>query len=389
MRPTSLRIAITGGGTGGHLSPAIAVIEELRRLSPGPGLRLLYLGSRDGAEARVIPVMGVAYKAVSTGKLRRYLSAENVFDALRVPVGTVQSLWHLARYRPHALLATGGYVSVPPVLAAGLLRIPVLLHEQTGALGLANRISARFATRIALSVPGSERGLPEGKWVLTGNPVRRNVLTGDRATALRRYRFDPHTPTIYVTGGAQGSRAINTVVGDALRSLLEQAQVVHQCGDSGGTHADYEALSRKAQDLPERLQGRYRLVQYVGQEIGEVYALADLVVGRAGAGTVNELSTLGKPSVLVPLPHAAGDEQRLNAKRLEAAGGAVIIEETALTPERLVSELRALLSNPGGMRAMGEAARSHGSGHAARKIAELVLEIAGAENGAYPTHRGT
>ncbi len=371
-----LRLAITGGGTGGHVSPAVAVIEALREQVPGDSLDLLYLGSREGAEARIIPLMGVGYKAVSTGKLRRYFSLQNVADTARVPMGTAQALYHLSRFRPKALLATGGYVSVPVVMAAAILKIPTLVHEQTGALGLANRLNARVATKIALSVPGSERGLPRGNWVLTGNPVRRAVLGGDETIAARRFRFDTALPTTYITGGAQGSHAINTAVESALPGLLKATQIIHQCGDSAGTRADYESLSRRMIELPATLGARYRLLPYIGQEIGEVYALADLVVGRAGAGTVNELTTLGKPSILIPLPRAAGDEQRHNARRLESTGGAVVIEEEELKPGRLVEEVTALLSNPTRLQSMAAAARATTTEDPARALAYLLLDLA-------------
>ncbi len=378
MNNRRIRLAITGGGTGGHVSPAVAVIEALQKLAPAQGLEILYIGSRDGAEARIIPLMGVEYRGVSTGKLRRYFSWENLMDAARVPLGVLQSLWHLLRFRPRALLATGGYVSVPAVIAAWLLRKPILVHEQTGALGLANRINARFATRIALSVPGSERGVNNANWVLTGNPIRAAVRSGERTTAARRFRFDLQAPTVYVTGGAQGSHAINQAVLGALPSLLGVAQVIHQCGDAEGVRADYEQLARKVAGLDPKLQSRYVLLRFVGSEIGEVYKLADLVVGRAGAGTVNELATLGKPSILIPLPHAAGDEQRQNACRLKEAGAAVVIEESELTPERLVSEVRTLLSDRERLKRMSEAGRDAGSGDAADQLANLLLDLAGA-----------
>lgn len=376
MNKPNVRIVITGGGTGGHLSPAVAVIEALQKRSDNNALDIRYLGSKRGTEARVVPLMGVSYKAITTGKLRRYLSLENLVDLVRVPIGVLQAAVYLLRFRPDVLLATGGYVAVPPVLAAALLRIPVLVHEQTATLGLANRISARFATRIALSVPGSEQELRGGNWVLTGNPVRAAVRTGDAATAARRFRFDPTVPTIYVTGGAQGSHAINQAVLGALQPLVELTQVIHQCGDVEGTREDYERLVQRTAELSQDLQSRYALVRFVGSEIGEVYALSDLVVGRAGASTVNELAVLGKPSLLIPLPHAAGDEQRLNARRLEEAGAAVVLEESDLSPSRLVAEVKALLEDRERLERMSRASVEAGLGDAAERLADLVLEMA-------------
>lgn len=380
MDTQRLRIAITGGGSGGHLSPAVAIIESVRTRLPANDLELLYIGSRTGAEARVIPVMGIRYKAVSSGKLRRYLSLSNLIDILRVPLGILQCCFHLLQFRPRALLATGGYVSVPAVVAAWMLRRPILVHEQTGALGLANRINARFASLIALSVPGSEQGLGKRRWALTGNPVRGVVRSGTKLGAARRFGLDPDTPTIYVTGGAQGSHIINETVAGTLSDLLKLAQVIHQCGDSEGTHADYEALLQRATDgLPARLKNRYVLLRYIGQEIGDVYAISDLVVGRAGAGTVNEIATLGKPSILIPLPHAAGDEQRHNARRLEAAGAAVVIEERELSPGRLYAGVSVLLSDPEKLKTMSQASGSSGFGDAAGRIASLLINMARGE----------
>ena len=373
------RLAITGGGTGGHVSPAVAVIENLQRRSPSP--EMLYLGSKSGTEARIIPVLGVRYAAVSTGKLRRYASFENLVDAARVPLGILQALAHLVRFRPHAVLATGGYVSVPTVIAAWLLHRPVLIHEQTGTLGLANRINARFATKIALSIPGSQAHLRTANWEVTGNPVRSVVRVGDRETAARRFRFDTTEPTVYITGGAQGSHAINQAVLGGLEPMLRVAQVIHQCGDSEGTRADHAALARRTLELDERLRSRYALLQYVGQEIGEVYALADLVIGRSGAGTVNELAALGKPSILVPLPHAAGDEQRHNARRLQEAGAALVLEESEMSPDRLVSQVREALADPSQLRAMSQAAQGLGLADAEVKIADLLLDLARSKGG--------
>lgn len=381
MTETTTRIAITGGGTGGHVSPAVAVIEALRERLPGDELQLLYLGSRGGTEARVIPVMGVPYRAVSTGKLRRYMSLENLTDMPRIPLGVVQSLAYLSRFNPHVVFATGGYVSVPAVIAAATIRRPVLVHEPTGTIGLANKINARFATVMALSVPGTERWIPGRKWVLTGNPVRGVVRKGDKTTAARRFRFDPKFPTVYVTGGAHGSHKLNETVREALPRLLEIAQVIHQCGDSPGTHDDYEGLARSVGELPASLQPRYALQRYIGAEIGEVYALSDLVIGRAGASTVTELTALGKPAIFVPLPRAAGDEQRINAQRAVEAGGAIIIEEEELTAERLVSEVSSLVSDHPRLEAMARASKAAGFGDAAGHLADLLLKLARTRQG--------
>jgi len=374
-----LRLAITGGGTGGHLSPAVAVIDEIRAREDLEA-EILYLGSKNGIESTVIPLMGIEYKQIPTGKLRRYLSLQNFLDIFRVIVGILKSLIHLSSFKPEVLFATGGYVSVPSVVAASLLKIPVVIHEQTGSLGLANRICARFADVIAISIPDTTNLPPHKKTVLTGNPVRKNVLSGSKQNAARRFGFDLSLPTIYITGGAQGSHKINTIVGEALPQLLSMAQIIHQTGDSEHGKQDYEHLTRIALSLPQQLQQRYMLFRYIGNEIGDIYAISDLVVGRAGAGTVNELTVLGKPSVLIPLPHSAGDEQRANAERLAQVGAAVVIEEAELSSNILVDTIRELVTTPDKLRHMSEAASQIALERAEHKLVDLILQVVESKN---------
>ncbi len=370
-----LRLAITGGGTGGHLSPAVAVIDEIKAREDLEA-RILYLGSKNGIESTVIPLMGIEYKQIPTGKLRRYLSLQNFLDLFRVIAGILRSLIHLSSFKPEVLFATGGYVSVPAVVAARLLKIPVVIHEQTDSLGLANRICARFANVIAISIPETVNLPPHKKTVFTGNPVRKNVLSGSKQNAARRFGFDLSLPTIYITGGAQGSHKINTIVGEALPQLLSIAQVIHQTGDSEHGKQDYEHLTRTVLSLSQQLQQRYILFRYIGSEIGDIYAISDLVVGRAGAGTVNELIVLGKPSILIPLPHAAGDEQRKNAQRLANAGAAVVIEESELSSSLLVDAIRALISDPEKLHNMSQAALRMAPERAEHKLVDLILQTA-------------
>jgi UDP-N-acetylglucosamine--N-acetylmuramyl-(pentapeptide) pyrophosphoryl-undecaprenol N-acetylglucosamine transferase len=298
----------------------VAVITRLRERSAAEGwpLDLLYVGSTAGVERTAMASLGVPYAAIQTGKLRRYFSWQTPVDLLiRLPAGFLQALRHVRRFRPDVIFSTGGYVCVPTVIAGWLTRAPALTHEQTALVGLANRIAGRFATRVAISYPRSARFFPEGKTVLTGNPMRPSIVGGDAQRAAAHFGLDGAQPTLYVTGGAQGSHAINTAVRDALPRLLDCCQVVHQCGEGpAGTGEDLKMLQAARSALPPEQQARYRVQPYVGDELGDLYALASLVVGRAGAGTVNELANLGKPSVLVPLPGAAGGQRpRPRARR--------------------------------------------------------------------------
>lgn len=367
-----MRVVIAGGGTGGHTSAGLAVAAALRR----EGADIHWIGSRDGIEARRAPEAGLPFHPISTGKLRRYWDRQNVTDLLvKVPAGFVQSWSLLRRLRPAVLFATGGFASVPPALAARALGIPLVIHEQTAVLGLANRITGRFATRIALSFPDARGTLRPDRLVVTGNPVRLDLLGGSREAALAALGFDAALPLVYVTGGAQGAHRINRVVGEVLPRLLETCQILHQCGDNAET-GDHRWLQERARALSPRMAARYVVKPYVGAELRDVYAAAALLLGRSGAGTVNECCSLGLPALFIPLPGAAGDEQTANARLVEAAGGAVVLPQADLGAERLVEALRRLLADPAALETMGARARTLATPDAAERLARLIREAA-------------
>lgn len=381
-----MRILVTGGGTGGHVSPALATIRELINLSQQenstwqPVFR--YIGSKRGVEKRLAQEAGLEFVGVETGKLRRYFSRENFTDALRIPVGVVQSLWHVWKFRPQVVLSTGGYVCVPPVVAAWVLRVPVITHEQTVQIGLANRIASRFATRIALSFEGAVDELPKrlrSKAFVTGNPVRPEIFVGDKAKAIAFCGFseeDNELPTVYATGGAQGARIINRAIEEKLPDLLQICRIIHQCGQQpAGDEQDFDRLQARAEKLPPELRRRYFLTRFVGAEIGDIFALTDLVVSRSGAGTVTEVSALGKPAVFVPLVPTGGDEQTKNARRSERAGAAAIITQAELSGASLYRELSRLLPDRTKLTAMGQAALTLARPNAAHDLAQAVLQL--------------
>jgi UDP-N-acetylglucosamine--N-acetylmuramyl-(pentapeptide) pyrophosphoryl-undecaprenol N-acetylglucosamine transferase len=263
-------------------------------------------------------------------------------------------------------------------------RVPILAHEQTVQIGLANRIAARFATRIALSFESAAGELAlelRRKAIVTGNPVRPQIFGGDRGEAIRLAGFareDDHLPAVYVTGGSQGARVINRAVEAVLPQLLSLCRIVHQCGQQPeGEEQDYDRLARAAMGLPPELRRRYFFTRFVGDEIKHVFALADLVVGRAGAGTIAEICVLGKPAVYVPLVPTGGDEQTRNAKACAAAGAAAIVPQADLSGPRLLAELRPLLADRARLAAMGRAALALGKPDAARDVATEVLRLAG------------
>ncbi|MER5200733.1 UDP-N-acetylglucosamine--N-acetylmuramyl-(pentapeptide) pyrophosphoryl-undecaprenol N-acetylglucosamine transferase [Streptomyces sp. NPDC002755] len=384
MNSDSFRLVVTGGGTGGHTYPALTAVGTLRaRLAAeGRSLDVLWIGTAEGLEARVAPTEGIPFVSVVTGKMRRsknplkLVSPANVRDMAQVPLGVLQARRAIEKFQPDVVLATGGYVAVPAGLAARLCRRPLVLHEQTVRLGLANRKLASAAARICVSSESTLPLLPEAARqiaVVTGNPVRPQVLSGHPAKAVEAlglWGFAQQLPTVYVTGGAQGSQQINELVGKVLPWLLQRANVVHQCGP-----AHEEGLRMRAAGLPGELAGRYYLAGYVGAELPDVLALADVVISRSGAGTLAELTALGKPAVFVPLASAAGNEQAHNARHLQEAGAAVALEGE-VTEARVRDALGPLLADAHLRQAMAERARAHGRPDAADRLVDEILAAA-------------
>ena len=303
--------SIAGGGTGGHVHPAIAVVNELRRRQQL--IDAIWLGSNASVEQEAAKRYGIRFVAIPTGKFRRYLSLQNLTDALRVPIGVLAARRALLDFKPSAVLSTGGFVSVPTVVAAWRLA-PVVTHEQTATIGLANRINARFADVLAVSFESTRQqiGNLHPNISVTGNPVRPEILAGDRVRGLERLGFDGTRPVIYVTGGARGASPINQRIEAILPDLLARAQVIHQTGPAAANN-DASRLMHIREKLPEELRRRYVITEFVSEELPDIYAAADLIIGRSGAGTIAELAFVGKPAILIPLPGSGGDEQSIYA----------------------------------------------------------------------------
>lgn len=374
MGNVSPRIVIGGGGTGGHVLPALAVHEELKRLDRLGDI--LWIGGSTGVEREAATGAGIPFRAIPTGKLRRYLSPHTVLDAARIPVGVVAAWSILRDFRPDVVLSTGGFVSVPTVIAAAR-QAPILTHEQTAIVGLANRINARFADVFAVSYEStvSAASAIHKRVIVTGNPVRHSIQRGDAARARQRWGFRDDLPLVYVTGGARGASPLNQRVASLLPAMLDHCQILHQSGPSS-INGDAARLEAKRRDWSPDIQSRYRVVEFIGDELADVYASASLVVGRAGAGTVAELAVLGKPSILIPLPGAGGDEQTRNARILHDVGGAILLPQDDATPERLRSLIRQLLRDPASLQAMGQRARGVAHRDAAGRLVDALLALA-------------
>lgn len=365
-------VVISGGGTGGHISPALAVAAELRNRGP---VDLHWIGSHSGFESDAARENDIPFHAVRTGKLRRYFSRETAVDLFRVPAGIVEARRLLKRIRPDVIFSTGGFVSTPAVVAGRTLGIPSLTHEQTASLGLATRINARFCDVVALSFPGSNDAIkirPNARVEVTGNPVRPTVVNGSKEMLRTLYDMPAGLPVIYVTGGAQGAHAINSAIEAALPRLVQDTVVIHQCGPQAG-NGDFQRLVELREDLDDPIRNRYFPVERVGDELAHIYAGASLVIGRSGAGTVAELAALGLPSILVPLPGA--EEQLRNAHILADAGAAIILKQPELTPDRLLDSVRSILNDNGKIKEMRLSARSVSATDAASRLADELLRL--------------
>lgn len=345
------RVVLTGGLSGGHTFPLIAVAQALSQEMNGD-VEFLFIGSRGAFEERAMTAAGIPCKFIPTAKWRRYFSIQNYIDLFKLPVAFVQSLWYLLWFMPDAVFSKGGAASVPIALAAWIYQIPILLHDSDAVAGRANRFVARYATRIAIAYEKARRYFPANKIALTGNPIRPEVLTGDAERGRTGLGFSTDRPVVLVIGGSLGAARLNKTIVRMMPELLENSyQVLHLTGERNLAAVQEEAI---ALDIKPGT-GYIALPFLPVAELADAYALANVVVSRAGAGTIAELAALAKPSILVPLSTAANDEQRENAYEISRHSGAIVVEESNLGGHILSEILADVLGHPEKSKAMGEA----------------------------------
>lgn len=358
--------------TGGHHNSALAVVRELKKRGVADFLWLghkftIWGDKKPGAEYKEVTAAGIPFCELKAGKVYQTL---NLIMWLRVPYGFIQALYYVWRYKPSLILSFGGYLAVPVVLAGWLWQVPVVTHEQTTVVGLANRLIINFAKRIFISWPQSQKYLPKDKTILTGLPLREEIFQ-----VKEKVGFGNDLPTLYVTGGKQGSHILNQVISDSLPKLLQNYNLIHQSG-STTTTGDHQVLKEKAETLPEELAARYILKDYFFEhEIGSCFAAADLVISRAGAHTIYELAALGKPSILVPIPWVSHNEQYKNARILVNEGMARIIPENELIGERLLTEIKNMLADLPNYQGRAQEVKKLIHFDAAAKIADEIFRI--------------
>lgn len=323
------RIVLTGGGTAGHVTPNLAIAPLLREA----GYEILYIGSISGMEKEIVEKENIPYRGISSGKLRRYHSAENFKDPFRIQKGFHQAIKILKEFKPDVVFSKGGFVSVPVVGAARRLKIPAITHESDMSVGLANKLNLYSVKKICCNFPETAQSLPSEKAVVTGCPIRQELFEGDKKEALRLTGFKGDKPVLMVMGGSLGAVAVNEAIRQALPLLLKNFCVLHLCG-KGNVNAEYEELEGYAQ------------FEYANEELKHFFALADIVVSRAGANAICELAALKKPNILVPLPSASSrGDQLLNAESFKKQGFSEVLFQEDITPELLSETVLSVYDN--------------------------------------------
>lgn len=371
-----MKILLTGGGTGGHFYPLIAVAYAINAVADQEkiaNLELVYM-AESPYDKNILLQNGIKFKKVYSGKIRRYFSFLNIVDAVKLIPGIIKSVFGMYFDFPDVVFSKGGSESFPPVLAARILGIPIIIHESDVIPGKANAWAGKFAKRIAVSFDGSVAYFPKGKVAVVGNPIRKEFFIREVLGAKEYFKLESGTPIIFIFGGSQGAKNINDNVLDILPELLVDYQIIHQCGKN-----NYEECKGRADLILEKssFKSRYRLFPFL--ESGAMrmaYGASDLAISRAGSGSIFEIAASGLPSIIIPLTGSAQEHQLENAYAYAKSGAAAVIEERNLKPHILKSEISRFIGDKEEMAKMAEAAKFFAKPDAAEKIAREIIRLA-------------
>lgn len=380
-RQKKYKIVLAGGGTGGHIYPLLAVAEELKKVFEKNGYALdLYFVGTPGKFETEIASAGIKVRKIMAGKFRRYFSLGNIIDVPKIFIGLIQAFIKVFFIMPDAVFSKGGPGALSVVLAGKFHLAPIVIHESDAYPGLTNLLSSRFAKKIAISFESVAKYFPAPKTVLTGNPIRPSLLRQkiEAGAAKEALGFSSAYPLVLVLGGSQGSERVNDFVISTLKEIIGQAQILHQTGA-----ANFQTVQKISQAtlldvaVSSEAKSRYKPVSYLeGKEVSYALSAADVVIGRAGSGTIFEIAAFGKPAVLIPLPEAAGDHQSENAYAYSQIGAAFVLEESNFSSTILLSQIKRILAGVDLPKAMSEAALKFAKPQAAEMIATEVFNLA-------------
>ncbi|MCX6721482.1 MAG: undecaprenyldiphospho-muramoylpentapeptide beta-N-acetylglucosaminyltransferase [Candidatus Staskawiczbacteria bacterium] len=367
-----MKILFTGGGTGGHVFPIVAIVREIRRIYPKKDLVFYYMGPKDDFTSILLQQEDFVIKTIISGKLRRYFSWQNFVDILfKIPIGAVQSFFMLLRIKPDLVFSKGGPGSISVTVSARLLKIPVFLHEGDVVPGLSNQRTAKWAKRVFISFEKTEYFDPD-KTIWTGNPIRKEIMEGDKQRAGELFNLTFEKPIFLVMGGSQGAEAVNDFILRLINDLLKDYEIIHVAGRENVKETQNEAQVM----MDKTLDKYYHPVGFLDEEkIKHAYKAADLIISRSGSGSIFEIAAVGKPSILVPLPSSAGDHQSKNAYVYAQTGAAEVLEQQNLTPNFFMDKIKLLFLHPEGLEEMSRAALAFAKPLAARAIAREILEF--------------
>ncbi|MBR4904634.1 MAG: undecaprenyldiphospho-muramoylpentapeptide beta-N-acetylglucosaminyltransferase [Selenomonadaceae bacterium] len=363
-----MKIIVSGGGTGGHIYPALTLINALK--NKRPDAEFLYVGTEKGLEADIVPKAGINFTALKLeGGLERHFTLENITRA----ANAIWSIKHASdivkNFKPNVVVGTGGYVCGPILLAASLMKVPTLIQEQNAVAGVTNKILSKFVNKIAVGTQDALKNFPADKTIYTGNPIRAEVLAAEKADGLKEFGFTSDKPIVLISGGSRGARSINNAMIGVLKSAAEKnsAQFLHVTGKG-----EFDSVIEKLSDILDA--PNIKVVPYL-YNMPRAMAMADLAIFRAGATGLAELTARGIPAILIPYPYAAENHQEFNAKSLVDAGAARMILNKDLTAELLQKNLDELLSSPEKLKSMAAASLSLGKPNAADEIVDLILKL--------------
>ena len=378
MNKEEIRICLTGGATGGHLFPLVFVGKEIKKIAEKENLpiKIFYLGTKPFKE-EILKNEDIDVYFLPEVKLRKYLSFKNLIDIFKLPYAFVLAFYHLFRLMPNLIFSKGGPTSLAIVFAGWLLRIPIFIHESDTLPGLTNRISSFFAKKIFLAFEYAKKYFPEKKTIVVGQPIDTQLLQEKAIFEdYQRFNLDPHRKIILVLGGSQGSKFLNDLIVEALPQLLNLAQVIHQTGEKNYQDVYFYAKGVLLEKNPEKLKDYHPFPFLNHNDLIILMKLSDLVIARAGSGTIFELASLGKPSILIPIEEkVAGLHQLMNARIYDKAGACRVLEEKNAKPHLLVSLVEDILTNEKLMNELKESALNFAKIDASLKIAEEIINF--------------